>query len=178
MRSGVASRENESRLLKDDDYPGTFAPHGFDFLGYSFRPRLAKRKDGKLFVGFLPAMSPKAAKSVRDTIRSWNLAKGWNTHSLEAVAKFINPTIRGWANYYGRFNRWEYLRVLSHLNLVLAIWAKRRYKRFKGSWQKVFEWLVRLVKRDESLFVLWALVARPTVGRKEPYEARASRTDL
>lgn len=150
---------------KDDDRRGTFEPHSFDFLGYSFRPRLVKRKDGKLFVGFLPAMSPKAAKSVRDTIRSWNLAKGWNTYSLEAVAKFVNPAIRGWANYYGRFNRWECLRVLNHLNLVLAIWAKRRYKRFKGSWQKAFEWLVRVAKRDESLFVLWTLGARPTVGR-------------
>jgi group II intron reverse transcriptase/maturase len=90
---------------KDDDRRGNFAPHGFDFLGYSFRPRLVKRKDGKLFVGFLPAMSPKAAKSVRDTIRSWDLAKGWNTYSLEAVAKFVNPAIRGWMNYYGRFNR-------------------------------------------------------------------------
>lgn len=150
---------------KDSNRRGTFEPQSFDFLGYTFRPRRAQGKDGRMFVSFLPAMSPKAAKSVRSTIRNWDLAKGWNTYSLEAVAKFVDPFIRGWMNYYGRFHRSQCLRILSHLNLVLARWAKRRYKRFKGSWRKAFEWLARIAKRDDSLFVLWTLGQRPTVGR-------------
>jgi hypothetical protein len=118
-----------------------------------------------MFVSFIPAMSSKAAKAVRTTIRGWNLAKGWNTHSLAEVAKFVNPFIRGWMNYYGRFHRSKCLKTLAHVNLVLATWAKRRYKRFKGSWWQAFEWLVRIAKRDESLLVLWTLGARPTIGR-------------
>lgn len=150
---------------KDDNRRDTFEPHRFDFLGYTFRPRLIQRKDGKLFVGFVPAMSPKAAKAVRQAIRDWNLAKGWNVHPLEEVAKFVNPSIRGWLNYYGRFHRSECLRVLSHVNLVLGTWAKRRYKRFGGSWVKAFAWLARIAERDESLFVLWTLGVKPTAGR-------------
>ena len=84
---------------------------------------------------------------------------------MEAVAKFMNPAIRGWVNYYGRFHRSECLRVLSHVNLVLATWAKRRYKRFKGSWSKAFVWLERIAKRDESLFALWTLGVKPTAWR-------------
>lgn len=65
--------------------------------------------------------------------------------------------IRGWLNYYGRFHRSKCLKILAHLNLVLATWAKRRYKRFNGSWQQAFEWLERIAKRDGALFVLWAI---------------------
>ena len=150
---------------KDANRRGTFEPHSFDFLGYTFRPRLIERKDGKLFVGFVPAMSPKAAKAVRATIRGWDLAKGWNTFSLEAVAKFVNPAIRGWVNYYGRFHRSECLRVLSHVNLVLATWAKRRYKRFKGSWTRAFAWLARIAEQDGTLIAHWTLGAKPMAGR-------------
>jgi group II intron reverse transcriptase/maturase len=147
---------------KDDNRREDTEPQSFDFLGYTFRPRLIKRKDGKLFVGFVPAMSPKA---VREVIRSWDLAKGWNTFSLKAVAKFMNPAIRGWVNYYGRFHRSECLKILRHVNLVLATWAKRRYKRFRGSWSKAYAWLARTAARNESLLALWTLGVKPMAGR-------------
>ena len=150
---------------KDDNRRGTFEPHSFDFLGYAFRPRQIQRKDGKRFVGFTPAMSPKAAKAVRGTIRSWKLTSKWNTSSLKALATFVNPFIRGWVNYYGRYHRSECLRILRYLNLVLGTWAKRRYKRFKGRWTKAFAWLARLARRGEGPFVLWTYGAKPTAGR-------------
>ncbi len=80
---------------KDDNRRGTFEPHCFDFLGYTFRPRLVERKDGKLFVGFLPAMSPKAAKAVRAVIRGWDLAKGWNTYSSGSSGQVCEPLHTG-----------------------------------------------------------------------------------
>ena len=144
---------------------GNYELQTFDFMGYTFRPRRAEGRDGRMFVCFIPAMSSKAAKAVRTTIRGWNLAKGWNTYSLAEVAKFVNPFIRGWINYYGRFHRSKCLKILAHVKLMLATLAWRRYKRFKGSWRQVFKWLMRIAKRDESLFVLWAQGVRPTVGR-------------
>ena len=58
---------------KDDDRRGTHEHTSFDFLGYTFRPRRAKNRWGKLFISFLPGVSNKAAKSIRATIRSWRL---------------------------------------------------------------------------------------------------------
>ncbi len=37
----------------------------FDFLGYTFRPRLARNREGECFVNFSPAISDKASKSIR-----------------------------------------------------------------------------------------------------------------
>ena len=44
---------------RTEEYPEI----GFDFLGYTFRPRKAKARDGSVFLNFLPAMSGKAAKA-------------------------------------------------------------------------------------------------------------------
>jgi group II intron reverse transcriptase/maturase len=150
---------------KDNNRRGDYKAQTFDFLGYTFRPRRAENKRGERFVGFLPAMSSKAAKAVRATIRGWRLARGWNPKSLEEIAKVVNPFVRGWMNYYGRFHGSECVDVLYHVNLVLAKWAKRRFKRFKGSWPKAYEWLARIAERDGSLFVHWSLGARPAVRR-------------
>ena len=59
---------------KDDDRPGELEHVAFDFLGYTFQPRRAKNRWGTFFVSFLPAMSAKAAKRVRTTIRDWRMA--------------------------------------------------------------------------------------------------------
>src|SRR5260363_365991 len=41
----------------------------FDFLGYTFRPRRVTDRMGKRFVGFVPAISDKAAKAMRQEMR-------------------------------------------------------------------------------------------------------------
>ncbi|RPJ19340.1 MAG: group II intron reverse transcriptase/maturase, partial [Planctomycetaceae bacterium] len=48
---------------QDADRPGTYEHTKFDFLGYTFRPRRAKNRQGKPFISFLPAISNKAAKA-------------------------------------------------------------------------------------------------------------------
>ena len=52
-----------------ENYPGI----SFDFLGYTFRPRKAKARDGSVFLSFLPAISGTAARVIRHTVRDWNL---------------------------------------------------------------------------------------------------------
>ena len=87
---------------KDANRKGSYEHEQFDFLGYRFGPRLAKNRRGQFFVGFLPAISNTAAKEIRRQIKRWRL----NLHSdtdLEGLATFVNPKVRGWINYYGRF---------------------------------------------------------------------------
>ncbi len=50
---------------KDTNRPGGYPERSFDFLGYTFRPRVAIGRDQKPFVSFIPAVSDKAAKRMR-----------------------------------------------------------------------------------------------------------------
>lgn len=45
----------------------------FDFLGYTFRPRAAVNRKGKLFCSFSPAISKKAVQKICDEIRRSDL---------------------------------------------------------------------------------------------------------
>src|SRR5246500_1790552 len=45
----------------------------FDFLGYTFRPRMVSKRDGGMGVSFSPAASTKALTAIRRTIRSWSM---------------------------------------------------------------------------------------------------------
>jgi RNA-directed DNA polymerase len=149
---------------KDDDRPGDFEHIKFDFLGYTFQPRRAKNRWGKFFVSFLPAISSKAAKAIRKTIREWRMASTRNNQRLEDLARLTNPTVRGWMNYYGRYYRSKCVQVLRHLNEALAAWARRKYKRFWRRERASMHWLGRIARRDRKLFVLWELGVIPEAG--------------
>jgi RNA-directed DNA polymerase len=150
---------------KDDDRRGTHEHTSFDFLGYTFRPRRAKNRWGKLFISFLPGVSNKAAKSIRATIRSWRLGGRRNNQSLEEIAKFVNPFVRGWVNYYGRFYPSALTPVLRSLERSLVYWVRRKFKRFRYHQRKAVHWLGRVAQREPRLFALWAHGIRPATGQ-------------
>ena len=149
---------------KDDDRRGEYEGVKFDFLGYTFQPRRAKNRWGRYFVSFLPAISTQAAKAVRRTIRQWRMASTRNNQTLEDLARLVNPAVRGWMNYYGRFYRSKCVQVLRRVNVALARWARRKYKRFKRRERASMHWLGRVARRDPNLFVLWQLGVRPEAG--------------
>jgi RNA-directed DNA polymerase len=163
---GLELHPTKTRIVycKDDDRPGKFEPNKFDFLGYTFQPRPAKNRWGKLFVSFLPAISTKAAKAIRQTIRQWRMASTRNNQRLEDLAQLTNPAVRGWMNYYGRFYRSKCVQVLRHLNVALAAWVRRKYKRFRRRERASMHWLGCIARRDPKLFVLWELGVRPEAG--------------
>ena len=151
---------------RDDDRRGTYENITFDFLGYSFQSRRAKNRWGKFFVNFLPAISAKAAKKIRQTIRDWRMASTRNNQRLEDLASFTNPVVRGWLNYYGRFYRSKCIQVLRHFNEALGRWARWKFKRFKRRERASMHWLGRIARRDPKLFVLWEHGVRPEAGGK------------
>ena len=139
---------------KDDWRQGSYPNEKFDFLGYTFRPRLSINKKGKRFVGFNPAVSNKALKAIRQTIRSWNLTRR-TRETLEDFARMYNPIIRGWINYYGSYHKSALYRTLWHLDRVLSRWARRKYKRLSGGQRRAQHWLKRIIRREPGLFVHW-----------------------
>ena len=61
---------------KDDRRPGTYPNVAFDFLGYCFRPRTVwGSRNGRLFCGFTPAVSPSALEAMREKIRDLNIRR-------------------------------------------------------------------------------------------------------
>jgi RNA-directed DNA polymerase len=127
----------------------------FDFLGYTFRPRSARDKKGRLFVSFSPAISSKAACSIRQSVRrEWRLTTRVQ-YSLNDLARRLNPIIAGWINYYGRFRRSELHSVLDHINTALAGWAMRKYKRLYRRRTRAHAWLKGVARREPRLFAHW-----------------------
>ncbi len=166
MECGLELNAAKTRIVycKDDDRPGKSNLVKFDFLGYTFQPRRAKNHRGKFFVSFLPAMSVKAAKNVRATIRDWRMAATRNNQRLEDLAQLVNPVVRGWMNYYGRFYRSKCVQVLRHLNEALAAWVRRRYRKFRRRERASMYWLGRVARRGRTLFAHWAIGVVPEVG--------------
>jgi group II intron reverse transcriptase/maturase len=160
---GLELHPMKTRIVycKDSNRPGGFEHIKFDFLGYSFQPRQAKDRKGRYFVSFIPAISTKAAKSIRKTIREWRMASTKNNQRLEDLARLVNPSVRGWVNYFGRFYRSKCLHVLRHLNEALAAWVRRKFKRFRQRGRASRHWLRRVARRDSNLFVLWQLGVVP-----------------
>ena len=62
---GLRLNPDKTRIVycKDGRRRGEHEHTSFTFLGYEFRPRSARRKDGKRFTSFLPAISPEALKA-------------------------------------------------------------------------------------------------------------------
>ena len=113
-----------------------YAQISFDFLGFTFRPRLTKCRDGILLVCFLPAVSRKAAQRIRDEINSWPWLK-WTQGGVKSIIVYSRSKLRGWMAYYGKYGRGVISHVLFHFDKKLSRWAKRKYKNIKGITQAV-----------------------------------------
>jgi RNA-directed DNA polymerase len=171
VRAAIALRMQECRLelhpektkivyCKDDDRRRTYAQEKFKFLGYTFRPRRSKNsKNGKFFINFSPAIAEKASKAIRDEIRRWKLPKR-SDKSLDDLSRMFNPKIRGWFQYYGRYYRSALYPLVQHLNRLLALWAKRKYKKLRGHHRRARHWVARIARRDPQLFAHWQMGAR------------------
>jgi RNA-directed DNA polymerase len=94
---GLEVHPDKTRIVycKDSNRAGSHEHERFDFLGYTFRPRLAKSRSGAFFVSFCPAVSDGAAKQIRQEIKRWRLHL-WCDQSLNEVARDVNPIVRGW----------------------------------------------------------------------------------
>jgi len=125
----------------------------FTFLGYEFRARSARDRNGQMFGSFLPAISKEAEKRINREVRGWRLHRHTDW-SLGQLARWINPIVRGWLQYYGRFYRSKLYALCKRINTYLMRWARKKYQRLHG-FKKAHAWWMALGERYPRLFAQW-----------------------
>jgi len=166
---GVELNQTKTAIVscKDDDRRGCYAPQRFDFLGYTFRPRLVRGRAGKRFVGFTPAASNQAGTQMRREIRRWRL------HLRPAVRQDphrpgtdVQPRDQGVDQLRRTVPQ---VRVASHLpapHEILVRWAMRKYKRLRYHRRRARRFLANIARREPTLFALgsWAHGRKAELG--------------
>jgi RNA-directed DNA polymerase len=128
----------------------------FTFLGFTFQPRAARRKDGSKYVRFLPAISKDALKKISAEVRGWRLHRRVS-YTFAELATAINPVVAGWMQYYGRFRRSALSPLLARINAYLVRWIRKKYKRLQGT-HKAHRKLREITVRYPRMFAHWKWV--------------------
>jgi len=139
---------------KDSNRCNKYKTISFDFLGYTFKPRLVRSQKGLMFVSFTPAASATACKAMRDRIRRWKL-KYRTEMDIEEIAKWCNPVLRGWMHYYGAYSSSSLESVWVQFNAVLVKWVMRKHKKINGK-TKAANLLESIQQKKPNLFAHWS----------------------
>jgi RNA-directed DNA polymerase len=175
MKEEISNRLGECKLKLNEDKTRIvyckqarrnqkYSEIAFDFLGYTFQPREARNKHGQNFQSFLPGISKKSKQRILETIRGWRLNSKIHQR-LEDIAAMINPIIRGWIQYYGKYYPSLLKHFLQSLNFRLARWACRKYKRLKKSTYAGYLWLGKIAARETTLFYHWSYGILPATSK-------------
>lgn len=150
---GLHPEKTKIVYCKDGKRRDCFEQTSFTFLGYTFRARAARDRHGRKFTSFLPAISKDATKRLNREVRGWRLHLH-NTWDLGQIARWINPIVRGWLQYYGRYYRSELYPLLKRINTYLVRWVRKKYRRLHG-FRKAHAWWKMVGQRAPHLFFHW-----------------------
>ncbi len=155
---GLTLHPDKTRIVycKDGTRRGEYEHTSFTFLGFTFRAREAKRRNGTYFTSFLPAMSTEALKAKSADLRAMRIHRR-TTDSLDDLARWLNPIVAGWMGYYGRFYRSAMAPLLQRVNSYLRRWARKKYRRLRTH-KRFKRWWAGLLERVPGLFVQWKWV--------------------
>lgn len=128
----------------------------FDFLGYTFRNRWVKRKsDNKLFLSFTPGVSKSSIRAMKEKIRTRRYGRR-NELSIEEIAEQFNPVIKGWINYYGKFNRSSLYPLFRYFNSTLVRWARNKFAKLVTR-TRAASYIETTAKWKPNLFAHWKI---------------------
>ncbi|MFJ9917115.1 group II intron reverse transcriptase/maturase [Actinacidiphila glaucinigra] len=152
---GLRLHPDKTRIVycRDGKRPRSFEHTSFTFLGFTFRQRRAKDRNGQQFMRFLPAISKDAQKKISREVRGWRIHRQVGLTFAE-LAQRMNPVVAGWMQYYGRFYRSELYPLLARINAYLVQWIRKKYKRLAGL-KKALRSLAGAAARYPRLFAHW-----------------------
>ena len=156
---GLTLHPEKTKIVycKDSSRGENYPQVSYRFLGFTFRPRAAKRKDGKMFISFLPAASQEAQKHLRQKLRAKRLQRGV-TMTIEEIANDLNALLRGWFGYFRHYYRSALGWVYYYVDRKLTAWARNKYR---WGYRRAANWLSRLKAQQPKLFAHWELLSQP-----------------
>ena len=166
IKEKVAVRFEECRLelhpiktrivyCKDKDRTRKEELTEFDFLGYTFKAVYIMCKDGKVRHNFIASVSNASAKNFRNKVKGMGIHKKTGC-KIDIIAEILNPLIRGWMNYFGKFNPSAMKGTLQCIERRIVKWAMCKYKNFRGRRRRAEKWLCTVRQREPKLFAHWS----------------------
>lgn len=155
--------KTEIIYCKDINRQEEFNNIQFTFLGYTFRPRKALDKYGRIYANFSPAVSRNALRAMRQTVRGWHLQLKCDKELPDLSAMF-DAVLRGWYNYYGRFYASAMSVIWKHMNDYLTRWMRRKYRHLARHKKRARQELGKLAQSFPNAFIHWRLGYIPKIG--------------
>ena len=126
----------------------------FDFLGFTFKPRIVKER-GKLKLGFSPAISKRNISRISKELFTLKLHR-WVHFPLSKIAQILNPKLRGWIQYYSKFRKSELRKLFRVVNLRLTKWVRNKYRKFRRRhWYNAYKCLKGIANNYPQMFEHW-----------------------
>jgi len=161
-KCGLELNAEKTKIVycKDSNRKAEFKYTEFTFLGYTFRARPTRSPKGTRFKSFSPAVSKEALKKMAREIRRLKIHRRTEM-SIEEIAKMLNPKLRGWIYYYGKFRLVCLKHFLHRLNVKLLKWIRNKYKALRYRVRAAKSWLKNVYKNNPDLFAHWRFGVRP-----------------
>jgi len=92
---------------------------------------------------------------------TWTQQSWWGTDrstlSIQEIAGQVSPQMRGVIRYYGKFKLWALQRLMWHFEFRLVKWVLNKYKKFKNSYTKAYQWIKELNNSYPTMFYYWTV---------------------
>ncbi len=146
-------KEEKTRIVYCKDYrrKGKYENVKFDFLGYSYQPRSRRGADGTYYTAFAAEISHSSVKRIMEVIRNERIF-GYTQDEISEIANRLNPKLRGWINYYGKYSRKRLRRLMMRIDMRLIIWIERKYRL---GYRKSLAKLKVIKQANPKLFYHW-----------------------
>src|ERR1035437_329083 len=127
-------------------------PVSFDFLGYTFKPRICLKEGGQKFWGYRPSISMKSQKRILTECK--NLAfQNWVYMDIYQLSQALAPKLRGWIYYFGKERLGDMQKVFTLINRRIAKWLQKKYKLHTIA--QAYGKMKRIINSFSSIFEHW-----------------------
>jgi group II intron reverse transcriptase/maturase len=124
----------------------------FDFLGFTFSPKLCATKNGILLLS-MPCISRKSQKNITVKIQRLEIPK--MKVKINQLARFVNQRTAGWINYFFSLSNASPRMVWWVLNKKILKWV---IKNRQWSFKRALRWLKAIYQTQPRLFLHWAIL--------------------